>query len=154
MVFYCDSDYSGDKDTRISVTGYIIFLMGAVVCYKSKAQRGVTLSSTEAEYYAISEVCKEILYIKQLLEFLNKEVKTPIIVQVDNVGAIQLANKSTGSQRTRHIDIRTHFVREYVEDGTVKIIFVRSKDNLADGFTKKVSGEIFEQHTRKYMKKE
>ena len=88
------------------------------------------------------------------MEFLNKEVKTPIIVQVDNVGAIQLANKSTGSQRTRHIDIRTHFVREYVEDGTVKIVFVRSKDNLADGFTKNVDGETFETHTGKYMKKD
>jgi hypothetical protein len=61
---YVDSDYAGDKDTRISVTGYVIFVQGCLISWKSKSQRSVTLSSTEAEYVAISEVCAEIMFVK------------------------------------------------------------------------------------------
>ena len=65
-----------------------------------------------------------------------------------------MANKSTGSQRTRHVDIRYHYVREYVEDGTVKIVFVRFKDNKADVFTKNTDGNTYERHTDSFMEKE
>jgi len=148
---FCDSDYSGDRDKRLSVTGYVIYLLGVVIAWASRAQRNVTLSSTEAEYVAISEVCREILFIAQIMEFLGMTVKRPITVRVDNVGAIYLANNQTTSQRTKHVDVRYHFVREYIEDETVKIVFVKSKDNDADIFTKNLDGEAFWRHANKFL---
>jgi hypothetical protein len=129
----------------------VIYVLGAPVAWKSHAQRNVTLSSTEAEYVAVSEVCAEILFVRQIITFLGTEVALPIIVKVDNIGAIYLATNSTTSQRTRHIDVRYHFVREYVQDGTVKIIFVRSAENDADIYTKNTSAGLFDKHTAKYM---
>jgi hypothetical protein len=148
---FSDSDYSGDRDLRLSVTGYVIYLMGVAVAWASRAQRNVTLSSTEAEYVAVSEVCREILFVAQVMEFLGLTVKRPIVVRVDNVGAIYLANNQTTSQRTKHVDVRYHFVREYIEDGTVEIIFVKSKDNDADIFTKNLDGEAFWRHADKLL---
>ena len=92
----------------------------------------------------MSEGVAEIMCIKQVLEFLHVEVGYPIIVNVDNVGAMGLANNQSSSQRTRHVDIRYHFVREFIEDGIVKIIFVRSEDNERDIFTKNVNPLLVE----------
>jgi len=147
---YCDSDYSGDRDTRHSVTGFIIYLQGTPISWKSKSQRSITLSSTEAEYVALSEVTAEIMFIKQILEFLEMKMELPIKVHVDNVGAIYLANNSTIGQRTKHIDVRYHYVREYIEDGIVTIIFVKSGDNDADIFTKNTPGELHNKHIEKF----
>ena len=151
---YCDSDYSGDKDTRISVSGFIIFVLGCAVSWKSKAQKSITLSSTEAEYVAISELCTELLFIKQVLEFLGAKIDFPMIVRVDNVGAIYLAKNQTTGQQTKHIDICYHFVREFIEDGIIKIIFVKSEENMADIFTKTVKESLNSALTEDYMHKE
>jgi hypothetical protein len=147
---YCDSDYSGDRETRKSVTGYIIYLIGAAIAWKSRGQKSVSLSSTEAEYISISEVCTDIMFIKGILEFLGIKVELPIIVHVDNIGAIYMSNNATTSTRTKHVDVRYHYVKEYIEDGIVKIIFVRSKDNKSDIFTKNTNQEIYERHSREY----
>jgi hypothetical protein len=144
-----DSEYAGDTDTRISVYGYIIYFCGAPIAWKSKSGKSVTLSSTEAEYFALSEVAKEIIFIKQIVESLGHKMQFPIIIKVDNVGAIYLANNHTNGQRTKHIDIRQHFVREYIEDGILKIIFVKSEDNDADIYTKNTSEDLFNKHAAK-----
>jgi hypothetical protein len=78
------------------------------------------------------------------------KIDFPITVHVDNVGAIFLANNRTTSERTKHVDIRHHFVREFIEDGIVKIVFVRSKNNDADIFTKNLTGEGYERHAGKF----
>ena len=90
MKAYCDSDFAGDADTRRSVSGYVIYLMGCPIAWKSKGQKNVTLSSTEAEYVAVSEISSEILFLKGLLEFLGLDIDYPIHVHVDNIGAIYL----------------------------------------------------------------
>ncbi|MFM8622083.1 MAG: reverse transcriptase domain-containing protein, partial [Holophagaceae bacterium] len=141
---YCDSDFAGDSDTRKSVSGFVIYLCGAAISWRSKGQKSVTLSSTEAEYVAISEVATEILYIAGILKFLNIPLAYPIQVNVDNIGAIYLTKNATTGSRTKHVDTRYHFVREYVEDGIVKVQFVRSEDNHADIFTKNLNGELFD----------
>ena len=92
----------------------------------------VVLSTTEAEYMAPSEVVKELKFIAQLLQTMNIEVELPITVHVDNVGAIWLSNNHTTSDRTKHIDIRTSFVKEYQEDGKVIIKFVKSEKYEAE----------------------
>ena len=150
---YSDSDYCADKETRRSITGFIIYLLGVAISWKSKGQRGVTLSTTEAEYVALSEAVREIKFITQVLVSMNLPVEYPIMVHVDNVGAIFLANNKTTSDRTKHVDIRHHFVREYIEDGIVKIIFVMSSENDADDFTKNLPGEAYEKHSNKFVYK-
>ena len=138
LVCYSDSDWAGDPENRISVTGFIIYLLGAPICWRSKGQKGVTLSSREAEYVAMSEAVKEIRFIFYLLKGMGVEVKLPIIVRCDNVGAIFMAENSSSGVRTRHVDTRYHFVREHVEDGFIKIVFVKSEENNADVFTKNI----------------
>jgi hypothetical protein len=78
-------------------------------------------------------------------------VEIPIIVRVNNVGAIFMSENASTSSQTRHVDIRYHFVREYVEDGFIRIIFVCSEENLADEFTKNVTGNIYDAHVNEYM---
>jgi hypothetical protein len=147
---YSDSDYCADKETRRSITGFIVYLMDVPISWKSKGQRGVVLSTTEAEYVAISETVREIKFILQVLESMNLDMDYPVTVLVDNVGAIFLANNRTTGERTKHVDIRHHFVREHIEDGIVKIVFVRSKNNDADIFTKNLPGESYERHVEKF----
>ena len=133
---FSDSDFANDKETRISVYGYVIYFCGVPVAWKSKSMRSVVLSTTEAEYVAISEVVKEIKFIYQLLESMDVKVLLPIKVRVDNIGAIWLANNSGVSERTKHVDTRAHFVRTYVINEVVTIEFVKSSENISDIMTK------------------
>ena len=100
---------------------------------------------------ALSEVVKELKFIVQLLQTMNIEVKLPITVYVDNVGAIWSSNNRTTSDRTKHIDIRTAFVKEYQEDGKITIKFVKSEENEADIFTKNTTKVIFSNHQKKLV---
>jgi hypothetical protein len=88
---FCDSDWAGDSETRISVTGFILYLMNVLSCWRSKSQKGVTLSSSDAEYVAMSEAVKEVKFIFYLLRDIGIEVELPIIVKTDNVGAMFMA---------------------------------------------------------------
>lgn len=146
LLIYTDSDWAGDKETRRSITGFIIFLMGCAILWRSKQQKSVSLSSAEAEYYALSEAAKEIKFVAQLLMSMGMRVKIPIIVRVDNVGAIFMSENLSTNSKSKHIDIRARFVAEMIEDGFIKVVFVKSNDNLADGFTKNVSGDTFKKH--------
>ncbi|EJK77615.1 hypothetical protein THAOC_00541 [Thalassiosira oceanica] len=152
LVGFSDSDYAGDPETRRSVTGYILYIKGVPIIWKSKAQRSVTLSSSEAEWIALSELVKDIKFVLQLLESMNIKVKLPITVRVDNIGAIFMAGNVTTRGRTKHVDTRTKFVREYVEDGIIKIIFVRSNNNDSDIMTKNLNGDLHSKHANKLIK--
>jgi hypothetical protein len=138
-----NSNLGEDKDTRISVYGYVAYFRGAPVATKSKLGQSVTLSSTKAEHFAVSEVAKENLSIKQLLETIVIQVELPIIIRVDNVGTIFLGNNFSVGQRKKHIDIRTHFVRKNIEDDILKLIFIRSEDNDTDIFTKNTTEDLY-----------
>ena len=129
---FSDSDFANDKETRISVYGYVIYFCGVPVAWKSKSMRSVVLSRTEAEYVVISEVVKEIKFVYQLLKSMNVKVPLPINVRVDNIGAIWLVNNSGVSERTKHVDTRAHFVRSYVINEVVTIEFVKSNENISD----------------------
>ena len=146
-----DSDFASDKETRISVIGYIIYFCGIKISWRSNGMKSVVLSTTEAEYMALSEVVKELKFIVQLLKTMDIEVELPITVHVDNVGAIWLSNNRTTSDRTKHIDIRTSIVKEYQEDGKIIIKFVKSEDNEADIFTKITTNVIFQNHQKKFV---
>jgi hypothetical protein len=146
MTVYTDSDWAGDKESRHSVSGYVMFLMGVPILWKSRSQKTISLSSSEAEYYALSEAAKEIKFIVQILNSIGIKITMPIVVRVDNVGAIFISENNTATSRTKHIDVRYHYVREFIEDGFIKIVFVRSADNKSDMFTKNISSDVYENH--------
>ena len=147
---FSDSDFANDKETRISVYGYVIYFCGIPVAWKSKSMRSVVLSTTEAEYVAISEVVKEIKFVYQLLESMHVKVPLPIKVRVHNIGAIWLANNNGVSERTKHVDTRAHFVRAYVINEVVTIEFVKSNENISDIMTKKSAIEQLSQRTSQH----
>ena len=137
----CDSDLANEKDTRYSVYGYIIYFCGVPVAWKSKSMMSVVLSTTEAEYVVVSEVVKEIKFLYQMLRSMEIKVPLPIKVQVDNVGAIWLANNFSVSERTKHVDLRSHFVRDVIKDQVIEINFVKSAENDSDIMTKNQQGQ-------------
>ena len=104
--------------------------------------KSVVLSTTEAEYVAVSEVVKEIKFLYQMLGMETK-VPLPIKVQVDNFGAIWLANNSSVSERTTHVDLRAHFVRDMIKDQVIEINFVKSAENDSDIMTKNQQGRHY-----------
>jgi hypothetical protein len=106
------------------VTGSIIYSLDVPVCWRSKSQKGVTLSSTEAEYVAISEAVKEVKFIYCLLCDFHIKVNLPIIIKTDNIGAIFMAENSSTGVRTRHVDTRYNFIREFIEDELLKLNFL------------------------------
>jgi hypothetical protein len=148
---FSDSDYCGDKDTRRSVYGYVIYCNGSPIAWRSKGQKSVTLSSTEAEYVAISEAVRELIFVYQVMESLMIKVELPIRVNVDNVGAIFLANNKNAGERTKHVDTRHHYVRELIEKRFLDIVFVPSEENIADIFTKNLDLKSFESHQSKLL---
>jgi hypothetical protein len=152
VVAFVDSDFA-DKENRKSITGYLIYLYGVPIAWKSKQQGDVTLSSSEAEYYAISEVGMELKFVSLIMDFIEIDSSIPMKVYVDNIRAIHLANNASTGTRTKHIDTRQHFVRELAQ-GDNKILdieFVRSDENQSDTFTKNTTTELFCKHTTKYM---
>ncbi len=96
---------------------------------------------------------KEVMFVSQLLTSMKIHVQSPIIVQVDNIGAIFMAQNVTTTSRTKHVDIRYKFINEYVEDGIAKVIFVKSKENDADIFIKNLNGDQHAAHSSKFIKK-
>ena len=148
---YCNSDFVGNKDTRLSISGFCVFVMGCLVSWKSCGQKNVTLLSTEAEYVAILELCAELLFVRMIITFLGKKINYPIIFCCDNIGAIFLDHNTTTSHRTKHIDTRYHFVCEYVEDNVLKFVFVKSTENQADPYTKNVEEESFMKNADVYQ---
>ena len=102
----------------------------------------IAKSSSLTEYVAVSEVVNEIKCLYQMLRSMETKVPLPIKVQVDNVGAIWLANNSSVSERTKHVDIRAHFVRDMIKDQVVEINFVKAAENDSDIMTKISKGNI------------
>ena len=119
ILCYSDADWGGCNIDRRSYTGYVFLFGDGPIIWKSQKQRSVALSSTEAEYVALSEATKEILYLKGLLEELGLDALTETTLCVHNRGAICLASDPVFHSRTKHIDIRYHFVRDVVRNGSV-----------------------------------
>jgi len=147
---YCDSDWAGDESDRKSVSGGLTFLFGNLVSWGSRKQKTVALSSCEAEYMAITEEMKDILYLTHLMEPIV-ELSYPVTLHIDNMGAGYMAQNAINNQRTKHIDIRYHFIRQHIQDGKVELFYIDTKDNIADCMTKSLTPEIYVRLTRKFM---
>jgi hypothetical protein len=137
LVGYTDADWASDLD-RYSTSGYLFILGGGAVSWASKRQKSIALSSTEAEYMALALGAKEAVWLRQLLEELQFPPTGPTLINVDNQSCIKLTKNPELHQQTKHIDIRYHFTRQHVEEGTIKVEFCPTKQMAADFLTKSV----------------
>ena len=138
VVGYCDSNYAGDLDKRRSTTGYVFTLAKAPVSWKSTLQSTVALSTTEVEYMAIIEAVKEAIWLQGLVDDLGVGQKQ-VTMFCDSQSAIHLAKNQVYHARTKHIDVRYHFVREIIEEGGVLVQKIKTDDNPAVMLTKVVT---------------
>jgi hypothetical protein len=135
---YCDADYAGDKALRKSVSGNLYFFAGGVVSSSSKRQPTVAQSTTEAEYYSLAKAVCEALWLLQIMGqmmYSGDDIKA-IRLYGDNQSSLSLAENPEFHQRTKHIDIKHHFIREHIAKGTIDLHYIPSVEMAADGLTK------------------
>ena len=150
---YVDADWGNCEDSSKSITGFLILFNNNVVSWKSKKQNTISLSTTEAEYKAIGDAVKEVMWIKIILKnIFNIKLNIPTPIYEDNQGAIDLANNETNHNnfKTKHMKIRYHFIRNEIKIKKIQLIYIRSSQNLADFLTKPV-GTTSMSRARKFL---
>ena len=145
-----DSDYAKDTDTRKSVSGTSTFLNGSPIHTRSSTQRSVTLSVTEAELVAATQCAQDMLYAMRVIESMGLKVKKPMILEVDNKGAVDLTHNWSVGGRTRHVEVRQYFLRDLKEEGVILAEWIPGDSNSSDLFTKNLGGPLFEKHATTY----
>jgi hypothetical protein len=145
---YCDSDWGGCHDSRRSTTGFVFTLGIGAITWKSRRQPTVALSTTESEYMAMSDATKELIWLRGLYEELIGKLEKPTILFCDNQGCIKLAKNPIQHARTKHIDIRHHFIRHKVQDGTFEPVYIDTKDMPADMMTKALPSDTHWRHSK------
>jgi len=133
---YTDADYAGDLNTAKSTTGYIFFYANGPISWKSKLQTIIAQSTTEAEYIAINTATKEAIYIKSILDELGYYKQDKFPIYSDNNGALLLAKNPVFHERTKHISVKYHYIRDLIEKGIIDLIYINTLEQKADGLTK------------------
>jgi len=133
---FSDADWAGDPTDRRSTTGYCFFLGDSLISWRSKKQRIVSRSSTEAEYRALADTSQELLWLRWLLADMGVVHTSATTLYCDNRSAIQIAHNDVFHDRTKHIEIDCHFIRHHVASGTIHLQSVSSAAQTADIFTK------------------
>lgn len=136
LVGYADADWGEDRSDRKSIGGYVFMFNGNTVCWSSKKQTCVALSSTEAEFISLSETCKETLWIQRLLQDFNQHTDTATTIYEDNQSCLKLGQGENLSSRSKHIDIKKYFVKDYQDKGKIICEYCPTEDNVADMLTK------------------
>ncbi|GJZ04051.1 retrovirus-related pol polyprotein from transposon TNT 1-94 [Tanacetum coccineum] len=141
-IVYVDSDHAGDYVDRKSTSGVCTFMGCCLTSWFAKKQTALAISTTEAEYVSAGKACQQALWMKQaLIDYGIRLDDVPIMC--DNKGAIDLSKNPVQHSRTKHIEIRHHFLRDNVQKGNISIEKVASEDNIADIFTKPLKREVF-----------
>ena len=144
---YVDSDYATDVDTRKSRAGYLIYLNGNLISYRSCLQPGkadLATGTCEAEYKALSLALKELTWVRMLLDTMHIDIQTPMMIWEDNQATINLATDASAAKHTKHIAIRHHFIREFYDAGLIDIKYIPTKSQTADILTKSLGPQLFQ----------
>jgi len=149
FVGYCDSDLAGDIDTSKSTSGTTFFLGDCLVSWQSIKQKVVALSSCEAEYIATTTIATQALWLSRLFgELLGRKVDV-VELKVDSKSALALAKNPVFHDRSKHIQIKYHFIRDCLEDGSIKANHIATTDQLADILTKSLGKAKFQEMRRR-----
>ncbi|GKA65753.1 ribonuclease H-like domain-containing protein [Tanacetum coccineum] len=143
LTAYTDADWAGCPVTRRSTSGYCVFLGDNLLSWSAKRQVTLSRSSAEAEYRGVANVVAETAWVRNLLLELHAPLTTATLVYCDNVSAVYLSTNPVQHQRTKHIEIDIHFVRDYVASGHVRVLHVPSRFQYADIFTKGLPSALF-----------
>ena len=141
-----DSDWATDEMDRKSISGYCFYFLGSLVSWSAVKQRTIALSSTEAEYYAIAHGMKEGLWMRLFLASLDFPLPKPFPLICDNQGACCLSDSAAFSSRSKHIDVRYHFIRDHVASGDFSTTWIPTNANVADIMTKPLLDILFVKH--------
>lgn len=144
LLGFSDADYAGDVETRRSTTGYLFCLANGPITWSSQRQKIVTLSTTEAEYVAAAAAAaKEAMWLRKLLRDLDCLYEDRTTLYMDNQSAIRLVKNPEFHKRTKHIDIRYHYIRETVANGDIRVEYIPSELQRADILTKSLPKDRF-----------
>ena len=144
---YSDADWGGDLDSRRSTTGYVVYAAGGPIAWQSKLQSTVAVSTMEAEYMAAFGAIQELIWIKGVLGEIGFNYIDPITLYMDSKSAMSLAKNPTHHKRSKHIDIKYHWLREHTdEEGTIHLEHCGTEDMVADVLTKALAFEFHVKH--------
>jgi hypothetical protein len=138
-----DADWASDMADRKSISGYSFYFEGCLVSWSAVKQKSIALSSTEAEYYAMTHAFKETLWIRSFLGFLKFPIPRPFPILSDNQAPCALSNSPSVPARSKHIDIRHHIIRSHVQDGSFSTMWIPTGDMPAEIFTKALPFPVF-----------
>ena len=143
---YTDASFGDDVGTRRSTSGYVFRLHGGTVSWRSSVQKSVAVSTVEAEYVAASDATKEAIWLRTLLTELGMAPVDTTTLHGDNQGSIALASDPTNHSRAKHIDIRYHFVRERIASKDIRLVYIPTRDMVADIMTKALARPAHDRH--------
>ena len=150
---FSDADWAGQKH-RHSISGYSFHHGVGAISWSSKKQNIVVLSSTESEYIAQTHAAKEGIWLRSFVNEVQGQNQNPLTIFCDNQGAMALVKDNKYHARTKHIDLRYHFIHEAVEDGKIKVEYLPTEDNVSDIFTKPLAKPKFRKFVEKLGLKE
>jgi transposase InsO family protein/predicted aspartyl protease len=137
---YSDSDWANDRSDRKSNTGWLVTMNGGAISWSCRKQSMVTMSSAEAEYVALTETTKEVVWIKRVAQQFGFDSQKSTKIRTDSQSAIAMVGNHNFSSRTKHIDVRFHYIREQKEKKTIELVYCPTETNIADLMTKPLGG--------------
>ena len=149
LTAYADTSWADSVTDWKSTTGFVILLCGAPIAWQTKKQATVALSTAEAEYFALVAAAREVLWTRALLAELNYAQDSTLVYNDNQACLASIRNPGSHHQRLKHVDIKYHFLREVVQDGTLALDYISTSDNLADILTKPLQPIVFSRHSTK-----
>ena len=148
---YCDSNWGGPLERRLSRSGFAILLNHGSIIWRSMMQRSQALSTAEAKYIALCAATQDSVFLIQMLQELGMPINEPIAIMEDNQACIQMAGKDMASPKLKHVDIRYHYVRTMLHEGKIRLIHCPTFHQAADILTKPTDSLTFFRHRATLM---
>ena len=136
---YSDSSWGDNPDDYRSTSGYVFLLAEGAISWSSRKQKTIALSTTEAEYMALTDAGNQATWYQSFYSELGYNVEDPILLHGDNKGSVDLASNPVTGRRSKHIQLKHHKIREYVQNNVVDLVRTKTEDMVADGLTKSLA---------------